>query len=110
MFMAMVDIRLSFVDAIDKGAIVHISNLILNYVLQNKSIGTVEIRKDRIAFLKFLMKKDEILYCYNNLECRNGVVYFIGDEHPKLNYGNAGVLLVNILRQIKPMQVGKLSI
>lgn len=107
----MVDVRLDvFVKGIDKGALVHMSNLILNYVLQNKTIGTVEIREDRIAFLKFLMKKDEILYSYNNLENRGGVIFFTGNEHPKLNYGNAGVLLMNILRQLKPRLVGKLSI
>lgn len=107
----MVDVRLDvYVNGIDKGALVHMSNLILNFVLQNKSIGTVEIREDRIAFLKFLMKKDEILYSYNNLENRGGIIYFIGDEHPKLSYGNAGVLLMNILRQLKPRLVGKLSI
>lgn len=107
----MVDVRLAvYVNGIDKGALVHMSNLILNYVFQNKSIGTVEIREDRIAFLKFLMKKDEILYSYNNLENRAGIIYFIGGDHPKLNYGNAGVLLMNILRQLKPRLVGKLSI
>ncbi len=107
----MVDVRLDvYVNGIDKGALAHMSNLILNYVLQNKSIGTVEIRKDRIAFLKFLMKKDETLYSYNNLENRGGIIYFTGDEHPRLSYGNAGVLLMNILRQLKPRLVGKLSI
>lgn len=107
----MVDVRLDvFVKGIDKGALVHMSNLILNYVLQNKTIGTVEIREDRIAFLKFLMKKDEILYSYNNLENRGGIIFFTGNEHPRLNYGNAGVLLMNIPRQLKPRLVGKLSI
>ncbi len=107
----MVDIKFDpFVEAIDKGALVHMSNLILNYVLQNKSIGAVEIQENRIVFLKFFMKKDDILYSYNDLECRGKVVYFTGDECPKLNYGSAGVLLVNILRQLKPRLVGKLSI
>lgn len=107
----MVDVKLSvFVNGIDRGALVPMSNLILNYVLQNKTIGKVEIREDRIAFFKYLIKKDDILYSSNNLENRGGIIYFTGSEHPKLDYGNAGVLLMNILRQLKPRFVGKLSI
>ena len=96
----MIDIRLALVYGIDGKALIPLSNLILSYVMHHRNIGTVEIYRDRINFCKFFITKDKILFNENNLEYRNNRIYYTGYTQPELMYGQAGILLVNILRQL----------
>ena len=97
----MTDIRLSLIKGIDKGAIFHINNLIMAYIQQN---GT----KDSIVFSKFLFKKGEIGFYENQLECRNGIIYYTGQIQPNSIFKEQrSILLINILHQIKSGYVYK---
>ena len=43
-----------------------------------------------------------MLYSQNNFELRNKRIYYTGYTQPELMYGQAGILLVNILHQLQP--------
>ena len=102
----MTDIRLSLIKGIDKGAIFHINNLIMAYIQQNGNVGSIEITKDSIVFSKFLFKKGEIGFYENQLECRNGIIYYTGQIQPNFKEQRS-ILLINILHQIKSGYVYK---
>lgn len=104
----MTDIRLSLIKGIDKGAIFHINNLIMEYIQQNGNVGSIELTKDSIVFSKFLFKKGEIRFYENQLECRNGIIYYTGQVQPSsICKGERSILLINILHQIKSGYVYK---
>lgn len=97
----MIDIRLALVDGIDGKAIIPLSNLILSYVMHHRNIGAVELWPDKITFSKFMITREKMLYSQNNFECRNNRIYYTGYTQPELMYGQAGILLVNVLRQLQ---------
>lgn len=97
----MIDIRLALVDGIDGKALIPLSNLILSYVMHHRNIGTVELWPDKITYSKFMITREKMLYSQNNFECRNNRIYYTGYTQPELMYGQAGILLVNILRQLQ---------
>ena len=104
----MTDIRLSLIKGIDKGAIFHINNLIMAYIQQNGNVGSIEITRDSIVFSKFLFKKGEIGFYENQLECRNGIIYYTGQIQPNSIFKEQrSILLINILHQIKSGYVYK---
>ncbi len=98
----MIDIRLALVDGIDGKAIIPLSNLILSYVMHHRNIGAVELWPDKITYSKFLITREKMLYSQNNFELRNKRIYYTGYTQPELMYGQAGILLVNILHQLQP--------
>lgn len=94
----MIDIRLLLIKGIDKGAISHINNLIIAYIQQNDNVGSIELTKDSIVFL---FKKGEIRFYENQLECRNGIIYYTGQVQPNSIFKEQrSILLINILHQI----------
>lgn len=97
----MIDIRLALVDGIDGKALIPLSNLILSYVMHHRNIGAVELWPDKITYSKFMITREKMLYNQNNFECRNNRIYYTGYTQPELMYGQAGILLVNILRQLQ---------
>ena len=97
----MIDIRLALVDGIDGKALIPLSNLILSYVMHHRNIGAVELWPDKITYSKFMITREKMLYSHNNFECRNNRIYYTGYSQPELMYGQAGILLVNILRQLQ---------
>lgn len=97
----MIDIRLALVDGIDGKALIPLSNLILSYVMHHRNIGAVELWPDKITYSKFMITREKMLYSQNNFECRNNRIYYTGYTQPELMYGQAGILLVNILRQLQ---------
>ena len=97
----MIDIRLALVDGIDGKALIPLSNLILSYVMHHRNIGAVELWPDKITFSKFMITREKMLYSQNNFECRNNRIYYTGYTQPELMYGQAGILLVNVLRQLQ---------
>lgn len=97
----MIDIRLALVDGIDGKALIPLSNLILSYVMHHRNIGAVELWPDKITYSKFLITREKMLYSQNGFECRNNRIYYTGYTQPELMYGQAGIMLVNILRQLQ---------
>lgn len=97
----MIDIRLALVDGIDGKAIIPLSNLILSYVMHHRNIGAVELWPDKITYSKFMITREKMLYSQNNFECRNNRIYYTGYTQPELMYGQAGIMLMNILHQLK---------
>lgn len=97
----MIDIRFALVDGIDGKALIPLSNLILSYVMHHRNIGAVELWPDKITYSKFMITREKMLYSQNNFECRNNRIYYTGYTQPELMYGQAGILLVNILRQLQ---------
>lgn len=97
----MIDIRLALVDGIDGKAIIPLSNLILSYVMHHRNIGAVELWPDKITYSKFMITREKMLYSQNNFECRNNRIYYTGYNQPELMYGQAGIMLVNILHQLQ---------
>lgn len=108
----MVDIRLSLIKSIDKRAIMHLTNLIIQYLLQHNNVGCVTITQDSIVFSKFVFfKLGEIKYNGNNLAYRDGTVYFTGNFPVTLRFNDEkAILLLNILHQLKPGYVCKLPL
>lgn len=97
----MIDIRLALVEGIDGKALIPLSNLILSYVMHHRNIGAVELWPDKITYSKLMITREKMLYSQNNFECRNNRIYYTGYTQPELMYGQAGILLVNILRQLQ---------
>ncbi len=97
----MIDIRLALVDGIDGKALIPLSNLILSYVMHHRNIGAVELWPDKITYSKFMITREKMLYSQNSFECRNNRIYYTGYTQPELMYGQAGIILVNILRQLQ---------
>ena len=97
----MIDIRLALVDGIDGKALIPLSNLILSYVMHHRNIGAVELWPDKITYSKFMITREKMIYRNNNFEVRNNIIYYTGNTKQKLMYGQAGILLMNILHQLK---------
>lgn len=108
----MIDIRLLYpVEKVDGRALRQTTNLIMRYLLQNSNIGAIDIHRSGIIFSRFLINKGKIPYEGNNLEFKNNIVYFTGDQIPDFifNYEKS-VLLMNILLKLRQGMVGKFSL
>lgn len=106
----MIDIRLALVEGIDGKALIPLSNLILSYVMHHRNIGAVELWPDKITYSKFMITREKMLYSQNNFECRNKIIYYTGLAKQELLYGQAGIMLMNILYHLKSGYVSKFEV
>lgn len=105
----MIDVRLLYpVEKVDGRASHQIINLIMRYLLQNGTTGSIDISRKGIIFSRFLWTTGKISYEDNQLEYRDNTIYFTGDYIPPLlfNYDKS-VLLLNIILKLKSGFVGK---
>ena len=106
----MIDIRLALVEGIDGKALIPLSNLILSYVMHHRNIGAVELWPDKITYSKFMVTREKMLYSQNNFECKNKIIYYTGLDKQELLYGQAGIMLMNILHRLRSGYISKFEV
>ena len=96
-------LRLEYpVKKIDQSAYGALTNFILTYLNRNV-VSTIEIGKDKVVFRKLLFKCGELKYSDYDLDYRDGVIYYIGNEKFDLTkWGEIRTVLINILYHAKP--------
>lgn len=103
------NIRLTFVKAIDGPALYPLAALIHSYLQANSNVKMIEVGPTDIRFSKgFFSSTAHIKYLPYQLVCKNGVIYYYGEARPGIPNDNLFTLLVNILHQLRPGYICKI--
>lgn len=96
-------IRLTTAKGIDRRALFPLAKLIHSYLQTNPCTKAVEIGINDIRFTKGIFSSSErIKYIPYQIVCRDGMIYFEGENSPNAVKDDLFTLIVNVLYRLQP--------
>lgn len=103
------DIRFSTIKGVDPKAYFPLAALIRSFLSNHSKVGTINIETDKINFNKgVFFSVGKVSYAPYGLSCRDGIIYFNGENIPQCERDNLFIFLVNAIRQLKPGYIVKI--
>lgn len=103
------DIRFSSIKGVDPKAYFPLAALIRSFLSNHNNVGTINMESDKINFTKgIFFSVGKVSYAPYGLSCRNGIIYFDGENIPHCERDNLFTYLVNAIHQLKPGYIVKI--